>query len=183
MRHIAAGLALMLLTLASAVAGEAQQGPRTTSFAVKGILLMPGDAYVAEADAYFEIEMSFGIGAEIDAKLGEKFWGGLYADLLNVTAYDESEMMLDAGIALKAAFGGEHGRPLWRPGFGLGYGTLSGGASLDATHYLTIRAGVEAVMPTGWLVEANLYAAPTGGNDAVTVTYGPLIQFRVGHVF
>lgn len=183
MRRIVAILALVFLAL-SAPAGAQQNAPhRTTSFAVKAILLLPGEAYVAEADAYFDIDMSYGVGGSVDTQLGERLYGGLFADLLNVTAYEESEIMLDLGFTMKAAFGGANGAVLWRPGFGLGYGTLSGNESLDATHYLTIRAGVEATMATGWLIEANLYAAPTGGNGAVTVTYGPLLQVRFGHVF
>jgi hypothetical protein len=181
MRHTVAILVLAALAIASP--SSAQNSGPTTSFAVKGILLMPGEAYVAEADAYFNIDMSFGVGASVDTKLGERLWGGLFADLLNVTAYDESEIMMEGGIALKAAFGGLHGNALWRPGFGFGYGTLSGGADLDATHYLTIRAGVEAILSSGWLIEANVYAAPTGGNESVTVTYGPMLQLRFGHVF
>lgn len=181
MRSILA-LALALVVVAPAAAQQTGNG-RTTSYAVKGILLMPGEAYVEEADAYFDIDMSFGVGGAIDTKLGERFWGGIYADLLNVSAYDDSALMLDGGVALKAAFGGINGKPLWRPGIGFGYGTLSSNAGLESTHYLTLRAGVEAVMSSGWLAEALVYAAPTGGNDNVTVTYGPMLQLRVGRSF
>lgn len=176
---IVAGLALA----ASAAPAMAQQNPRTTSFAVKGILLLPGEAYIEELDAYFDIDMSFGIGGSVDTKLGERFWGGVFADILNVSAYDESELMLEGGVALKAAFGGLAGKPLWRPGIGFGYGTLSGVGGMESTHYLTLRAGVEALLPSGWLGEAIIYAAPTGGNDASTVTYGPMLQLRFGRAF
>ena len=105
-------------------------------------------------------------------------------DLLNVSAYDETELIVEGGVALKAAFGGLNGKPQWRPGIGFGYGTLSGSSTgLDATHYLTLRAGVEMILPSGWLGEALVYAAPTGENDAVTVTYRPMLQLRFGRVF
>ena len=175
---LALALGLALITPAAA-----QQTGRSTNFAVKGILLMPGEAYVEEADAYFDIDMSFGVGGAIDTKLGERFWGGIYADLLNVSAYDDSALMLDGGVALKAAFGGINGKPQWRPGIGFGYGTRSSNAGLESTHYLTLRAGVEAIMASGWLAEALVYAAPTGGNDDVTVSYGPMLQLRVGRSF
>lgn len=181
MRQIVVALAVAGLVLSSPAV--AQQDSRTTNFAIKGILLMPGEAYVEEVDGYFAIDMSFGIGANVDAKLGERFWGGVFADFLSVSAYDESEIMFEGGVALKAAFGGLNGKPLWRPGIGFGYGTLSGNSSIDATHYLTLRAGVEAILPNGWLGEAIIYAAPTGGNDAVTVTYGPMLQLRFGRLF
>lgn len=35
-----------------------------------------------------------------------------------------SELMVEGGVALKAAFGGLNGKPQWRPGIGFGYGTL-----------------------------------------------------------
>lgn len=177
---------IAVLALAGVVLGTpaiAQQNGRSTSYAVKGIILMPGEAYVEEADAYFDIDMSVGLGGAIDAKLGERFWGGVFVDLLNVSALDETSMMFDGGVALKAAFGGAGGKPLWRPGIGFGYGTLSSNAALDATHYLTLRAGVEAILSSGWLAEALVYAAPTGGNDDVTITYGPMLQLRVGRSF
>ena len=174
---------LALAGLAITTPAIAQQNGRTTSYAVKGILQMPGEAYVAEADEYFAIDMSFGVGGSIDAKLGERFWGGVYGDLLNVSAYDDTELMFDTGVALKAAFGGLNGKPLWRPGIGFGYGTLSSNSGIDATHYLTLRAGVEAIMPSGWLAEALIYAAPTGGNADITVTYGPIVQLRFGRAF
>lgn len=182
MHKFAAVLVLAGLAFATPAIAQQQNG-RTTTYAVKGILLMPGEAYVEEFDAFFDIDMSFGVSGNIDAKLGERFWGGVYADLLNVSALDESSLMLEAGVSLKAAFGGLNGKPLWRPGIGFGYGNLSGNQSLDATKYLTIRAGVEAIMPTGWLAEALIYAAPTGGNDDVTVTYGPMLQLRFGRAF
>ena len=187
MRKFAAVLVLaglVLSTPAIAQNGTAVSGGgRSTIYTVKGILLMPGEAYVEEADAYFDIDMSFGVGGAIDAKLGDRIWGGVYLDLLNVSAYDESALMFDGGVGIKAAFGGVNGKPLWRPGIGFGYGNLSSNAGLDATQYLTIRAGVEAIMPSGWLAEALIYAAPTGGNDDVTVTYGPMVQLRFGRSF
>jgi hypothetical protein len=180
MRKFAAFLMAGLVFAAPAIA---QQNGRTTNYAVKGILMMPGEAYVEEVDAYFEIDMSLGVSGSIDAKLGERIWGGVYLDLVNISAYNESTLMFDSGVGIKAAFGGLDGKPLWRPGIGFGYGNLSSNSGLNATQYLTIRAGVEAIMPSGWLAEALIYAAPTGGNDDVTVTYGPMVQLRFGRSF
>lgn len=177
-----AGL-LTLLAFGLAAAPAATQQSKTTSYGVKGILLMGGEAYVEEFDAFFDIDLSFGIGGLVDTKLGEKFWGGLYVDILNVSAYDETGTMIEGGVALKASFGGEIGKPTWRPGIAFGYGTLSAVGAIESTKYLTIRAGVEAVFGPGWIAEAIMYGAPSGGNDAVTVTYGPMLQLRFGRQF
>lgn len=183
MMRNAGTLVLVALCLATAAASPVAAQSKTTSFGVKGILLMGGEAYVEEADAYFDIDMSFGIGGLVDAKLGEKFFGGLFLDILSVSAYDESATMFEAGVALKAAFGGLAGKPTWRPGIGFGYGNLSGVGGMESSTYLTIRAGVEAVLASGWVAEAIVYGAPTGGNDAVTVSYGPMLQLRFGRIF
>jgi hypothetical protein len=183
MMRNAGTLMLVALWLATAAASPAAAQSKTTSFGVKGILLMPGEAYVEEADAYFDIDMSFGIGGLVDTKLGEKFWGGLFLDVLSVSAADESATMLEFGVAMKAALGGENGKPTWRPGIGLGYGSLGGAGGLESTTYLTIRGGVELVLPAGWVAEAMVYGAPTGGNDDVTVSYGPMLQLRFGRIF
>lgn len=178
MVRFAAALALLGLLFTGAAAQQ-----KTTSFGVKGILLMPGEAYVEEADAFFDIDMSFGVGGLVDTKLGEKFWGGVFLDILSVSAYDESGTLFEGGVAMKAALGGQDGRPVWRPGLGIGYATLSAVGGVDATSYLTIRGGVEAVLPSGWVAEALIYGAPSGGNDDITVTYGPMFQLRFGRIF
>jgi hypothetical protein len=180
MARSAYSLALLAVCLSAA---PATAQTKNTHLGVKGTVLLPGEAYIAECDCYFDIDMSFGAGGMIDTKLGEKFTGGLFLDLLNVSAYDETGMMFDFGVALKALLGGEAGKPSWRPGIGFGYGTLSAVGSLATSKYLTLRAGVEMVLPSNWLAEATVYAAPTGGNDDVTVTYGPLLMVRFGRVF
>jgi hypothetical protein len=173
----------LLLSLAIPLSPAAAQQSKTTSFGVKGILLLPGEAYVEEADAYFDIDMSFGIGGLVDTKLGEKFWGGVFLDILSVSAADESATMFEFGVSMKAALGGENGKPTWRPGLGIGYANLSDAGGVASTTYLTIRGGVEAVLSSGWVAEAIIYGAPTGGNDDFTVTYGPLFQLRFGRIF
>lgn len=177
-------LVLVALCLAAAAAAPAAAQSKTTSFGVKGILLMPGEAYIEEADVFFDIDMSFGISGLVDTKLGEKFWGGLFLDVLSVSAADESGTMFELGVAMKAALGdGAAGKLVWRPGIGIGYGNLSSIGVLESTTYLTIRGGVEAVLPSGWVAEALIYGAPTGGNDDFTVTYGPMFQLRFGRIF
>lgn len=178
------GFLLALLTVCLFAGASAQKlKAKDTHFGVKGILQMPGQAYVEEADAFFDIDMSFGVAGSVDTRLGEKLLGGVFLDVLSVGAYDESAMMVEAGAALKAVFGGGGSKLTWRPGIGLGYGTLGGVGALESTHYFTVRGTVEAVLPSGWVAEAVLYGAPTGGNADFTVTYGPLFQLRFGRIF
>jgi len=175
---------LALLAVAFAVASPAHaQRTHSTHFGAKATLLMPGEAYVEEADAFFDIDLSFGIGGFVDTQLGEKLLGGAYLDLLQAHAYDESAMLIDAGIALKGVLGGGSGRVVWRPGFGLGYGTLADVGGIGSTHYLTLRAGVEMLLPSNWLAEVSVHGAPSGGNRDVTVSYGPMVMLRLGRVF
>jgi hypothetical protein len=170
------------MALAFAHQADAQQ-QRSTHFGVKATLMMPGQAYVEEVDGFFDIDMSIGVGGFVDTRLGEKMLGGAYLDLLSAHAYDESALLVDAGIALKADLGGAKGGPRWRPGFGLGYGSLSDVGGIGATHYLTLRAGVEMLLPSQWLAEVSIHGAPTGGNQDVTVSYGPMVMLRFGRVF
>ena len=177
------GILVVALCMLAAPAWGQGKAPSSTQFGVKGIVLAGGQAYVEEADAYFDIDLSLGVGGSVDTRLGDKILGGAFIDGLNIRAYDESAMMIDGGIALKAALGGGGNRPTWRPGIGFGYGTLSGVAGLESSHYFTVRAGVEAVLPSGWMAEAMAWASPSGGNADLTITFGPMLQLRVGHVF
>jgi hypothetical protein len=177
------GRVLAIATLMAALWGSAAAQDRPTRFGAKTTLLMPGEAYVEEFDAFFDIDMSFGVGGFVETRLGEKLLGGLYLDLLRANAYDESAMLVDLGFVLRATLGGRDGQPAWRPGFGLGYGTLAAVGAMESTHYLTLRGGVEALLPSGWLAEVAIHGAPTGGNDAVTVSYGPMVMMRVGRLF
>lgn len=180
MRRSVLALALLALPLLASTS-LAQQ--RNTRFGVKGIVMLPGEAYVEEFDSFFDIDLSLGAGVFVDTRLGDKLLGGMYFDLLQAKAYDETGLLADVGISLKAALGGGNGRLSWRPGFGLGFGNLAAVGSIESTRYLTLRAGLELVLPTGWLVEASVYGSPSGGNDDVTVTYGPMTMLRIGRVF
>jgi hypothetical protein len=179
MRRPAITLALLALPL-FASPGLAQ---RSTQFGVKGTVLLPGEAFVEEANRYFDIDMSLGIGVLVDTRLGDKLLGGLYFDALQAKAYDETGLLLDVGVALKAALGRGAGHISWRPGFGIGFGHLAPVGAIDGTQYLTLRGGLEVVFPGGWLVEGCVYGAPTGGNGDVTVTYGPMTMIRIGRLF
>jgi hypothetical protein len=180
MSRSAVVLALVALAVAP-IPSAAQQ--RNTHFGVKAIAMLPGEAYVEEADSYFDIDMSFGAGVMVDTRLAEKFLGGLYFDVLQAKAYDESGTLLDAGVALKAVLGGKNGRITWRPGLGVGFGHLAAVGGIESTNYLTLRGGLEVVFPGGWLIEGSVYGSPTGGNDEVTVSYGPMTMIRIGRLF
>lgn len=174
-------LLLSLLALTAAASLQAQD--RSTRFGLKAILLFPGEGYVEESNRFFDIDMSFGGGAFVDTRLGERLLGGVYADVISAQAFDESGILLDVGVALKATLGGKKGKLSWRPNIGIGFGNLAETGGVAASQYLTLRGGVELVFPGGWLVEGSLYGSPTGGNDDLTVTYGPMAMIRLGRLF
>lgn len=180
MRYRTCILALLALSLCVS-AGLAQE--RTTRFGVKATVLLPGDLYVAEPNRYFDFSTSFGAGAFVDTHLADKLLGGLYLDMLEANAFDDTGLMLDLGVTLKAALRARHSGITWRPGIGVGFADLASVGGLGSTRYLTLRGGLEVVLPGGWLVEGSVYGAPTGGNSDFTVSYGPMMMIRVGRLF
>ena len=171
-----------LLALPLFVSTARAQG-RQTTFGLKGTVLMPGEFYIAEPNRYFDFGLSLGAGAFVDTHLADRLLGGVYLDALQAKAFDDTGLLLDAGITLKAALGGRRGGISWRPEIGVGFGNLTAVGPLESTRYLTLRGGLEVVLPGGWLVEGSVYGAPTGGNNDFTVSYGPMSMIRVGRLF
>ena len=130
--------------------------------------------------------LSWTAGGFVDHMLAEKLSGGLYLDLNFMNAFDESAVMFDAGATLKARIGEPKNRINWRPMIGVGYGNMGAIYAFSATSYLTLRAGAEAVFALGKrqaLVEGLIFGSPTGGNDDVTTTFGPVFLMRFGLIF
>ena len=174
-------LLIILLSGAPAVAAAQEPAARPTTFGVKGGFVLPGAFYWHEGPyASYDLSLSGTAGGFVDHMLAEKLSGGLYLDLNFMNAFDESAVMFDAGASLKAHVG------RWRPLVGVGYGNMSAIYLFDATSYLTLRAGTEAVFALGKhqaLVEGLIFGSPTGGNDEVTTTFGPVFLMRFGLIF
>ena len=161
---------------------------KTTVFGIKGGLITSGTVYVEDIFD-FNTDGSYSLGGFLDYKLGPKFLGGLAVDIHNISAFDESETLLNLGVTLKAMIYSETSSVTFRPGISLGYGSVGGieGAGVESSQYFTVGGLVEVVysMPGGlsWLGEVAIYAGPSGGNSDFSITYGPLFLIRGGIAF
>ena len=173
---------------AAAAAPQASRATRNMRFGLKFGVISPGEAYIEESDSFFDIDGGIGAEAFVDYALGPRFSGGLFVDIDNVSSADESEMLMELGFTLKATVGDTARRVTWHPLFGVGWGRMDvAAAGPDALTFLTLRAGPEVRVRTRsgqtWVAELLAYGAPSGGNDAITVTYGPMMRLRAGLIF
>jgi hypothetical protein len=156
-------------------------GAKNTVFSIKAGVISPGCVYVEDSDC-FETNVSYSVGLAVDRRLGERFFGGLYLDTHGVSsdALDETELLLDVGVALKAelASGATY---LFRPGIGFGYGRIS--IFDETSQHLTLRGMLEAILVRArysLLGEIGVYYSPAGGTPDADVSFGPGLLARVG---
>jgi hypothetical protein len=185
--HCRTRLLIALLAASPAIATAQAPADRPTTFGVKGGFVLPGAFYWHEGPyASYDLSLSWTAGGFVDHMLAEKLSGGLYVDLNFMNAFDESAVMFDLGATLKARIGRSADRISWRPLIGVGYGNMGSIYLFSATSYLTLRAGSEAVFALGKhqaLVEGLILGSPTGGNEDVTTTFGPVFLMRFGLLF
>jgi len=158
---------------------------KTTTLGFKAGLYSPGTAYLNDFEG--DTDMSYMIGGFLDYMLAEKISGGAVLELANVSAYDESSTLIQLGFSLKAWVYGEEETFIFRPGFGLAYGSLGGNDAIDGTSHLILNGYAEFLIPREnsmtWLVELGITGSVNGGNDDVDLTYGPGFTIRGGLVF
>ncbi len=178
-------LALLLFAVPAPV--SAQVLDRPISVILKAGLITPGAFYLEEGpyDSY-DLSLSAGVGVAVDYVVAPRMSVGLFTDLANLNAFDESAMMIDAGFTLKAHLGdppaeSEPRRLRISPMLSLGYASLGEIYVFERTQYLTIKAGTELRWGRS-LFEVTAFGAPAGGNDAVTTSFGPVFQLRAGWV-
>lgn len=156
-----------------------------TVLGVKAGLIGSGTLYVE--DFAYETEASFSLGGFVDYQLSPKLYGGLSLDMDQISAFDETKMIYNFGMTLKALVYGQSSKLTFRPGFGLAYGAVSAIGDLDNSSYFTVNGFLELVIPTegnlSWLIEVAFYGAPSGGNAALDITFGPMIRLRGGLIF
>jgi len=168
---------------AAPAASPATAAPALVSF--KGFklgLVTSGEAWAGSASD--DGELSWSIGAFYDYPLSEKLHGGVALDIEEFSfSYYEAEVHTSFAISLKALIQKTPDKAAWRPGFYLGYGTLSG---FDAK-FFDVGATLEVVFPSdksfNWLAELAIIGGPSGGNDAYDMSYGPGIRLRAGMSF
>lgn len=166
--------------------GAASVLARNTTFGVKAGLISSGTIYVDDGE--FDSDASYSIGAFVDHRLAPKLFGGLGLDVHNISAFDEEKMLIDAELTLKALIGEGRGRVAFRPGIGLGYGSVGEISGVAASsQYFTVRGFAEILLPmsgrSAWLGEIAVLAGPSGGNSDLDITFGPMVLVRAGVVF
>ncbi len=129
-------------------------------------------------------ELSWSIGGFYDYPLSDRLHGGVALDIEEFAfSYYAAEIHTNIAVSLKALIQKTPDKAAWRPGFYLGYGTLSG---FDA-QFFNVGATLEVVFPSdksfNWLAELTIIAGPSGGNDAYDMSYGPGVRLRAGMSF
>ncbi len=139
----------------------------------------------------------FSAGFFFDQPFGPRLHYSLSTDLHKMSwrgqqqssRWDESEWLIDLGLNLKGNLLSENSPIGLRPGVGVGVAFLGRmeGAGVSGSSYLTVKAFTELVFFSSndlmGLLEAGVWYAPSGGDNASDVTIGPLWILRAGVMF
>jgi hypothetical protein len=181
MRTLIAVTVFALVALLAAPASA--QKDRSFVVSARAGVLTPGEYYIADTDyASYELGLSESVGLAAEYRMSRRLWLGAFVDVTNLHAFGESALFNEGGLTLKADVGSAQSSVRFRPLVGVGYGMLGPIYSLASTNYLTVKGGAEIVRGS-YLLEISGYGAPSGGNDAFTVTFGPVAQVRLGRMF
>jgi hypothetical protein len=148
-------------------------------------LVFPGTITVDDVDV--DTEMGFSLRVAGDFFVTPRISMGVYLERIAVSAedVDADATMLGFGGTLVGRFGPTN-RGHFRAGLGLAYQTSDVDGPGDDVTGFGISPFVDYVFPVGqasWFAHLGFNAQPSGGNDAVDVTWGPLFQLAVGGEF
>ena len=182
---IAAVGIVLITTLILAGNSFGQEG--VTHYGVKAGLVTPGEVTI-EGLGSDDGDISYSFGGFLDYGLAAKLSGGLSLDLHNAKYGEFSKTLIDFSLTLKALVSRPEASTKIRPGIALGYGAMGATDNdEDGTKYFLVKAGVELLFDRGqgpdWLGELAVFGAPSGGNDAASVTFGPGLILRAGIQF
>lgn len=186
MKKLTVILAMLFLATSAFAQGFNE---KETIIGFKGGLITSGSIYIEEYDWDMESDMSYSAGAFLDYKLAPKLFGGLAFDIHNMSAEGESARLMNFSMALKALIFSENSNMTFRPGFSLGYGIIGDidEAGAESSKYFTVGGFCEFVFSTqnesSYFAEIGIIAAPAGGNDDLTITFGPMFLIRGGMAF
>ena len=156
-----------------------------TTYGVKLGLISPGTWFVGDFE--YDPDMGYSLGGFLDHKLAPKLTGGLDLDISKFSAYETSSNLINFGITLKAILFSETSDFTFRPGIGIGYGSLGKMDIYESSSYFMLKGGVEVVYitqgGTSWLGELSLIGSPDGGNDDIEMYLGTGFLIRAGLVF
>ena len=107
----------------------------------------------------------------------------------SIYRWDESEWLMDLGLNLKGNLLNENSPIGLRPGVGAGVAFLGKmeSAGVSGSSYVTVRAFAELIFLSSndlmGLLEAGVWYAPSGGDNASDLSIGPLWTLRAGVMF
>ena len=157
---------------------------KSTTFGLKGGFMMPGTVYTDFGE--LDSDIGFSLGGFADHTLSEKLYGSAGVDLHSINIGGESEIMLELNLGLKANVSSPAASLAVRPGFSVGYATVTGNEFTDGTQFFIIRGFTELVArrtgSVNYLGEIGIGYA-TGGNSDVGVDVGPMLLLRGGLQF
>jgi hypothetical protein len=153
----------------------------TWNVGAKAGMLMPGEVYVDAGSFEGEVETDAGFAAMLGAD-------AMVAPRLSIGGFGFAASFDDATIL---TFGGTikgrfrpSGTMQVRPGLAVGYQTIDYDGS-DSTTGFDLGGFVEVALPragsrTEWLFEAGFITQPSGGNEEIELTFGPIFYLSAG---
>ena len=190
MKHYGLTTCFAAVVLASLLVGapsvlHAEPGGLGWDFGIKVGYLLEGEITVSNDAGSDTIGTDSGLllTGHADAPLGEKIYGGLYALYAQSGAYDEDATVFDIGLSLKARF--PVGTSEIRVGPVLAYQVISVSyEGVDDTEGLNVGAVFDVAFPMtdtlNGIAELGFISQPSGGNEDVEATFGPIFYLAVG---
>jgi hypothetical protein len=165
--------------------GAAAEPERKFGVSATAGLVFPGTITVEDFDV--DTEMGFGLRVAGDFFVSPRISMGPYLERIAVSAedVDADATMLALGGTIVGRFG-PTSRGHFRAGLGLAYQMSDVDGPGDDVTGFGLSPFVDYVYPVGnaaWFAHLGFNAQPSGGNDAVDVTWGPLFQLAIGGEF
>lgn len=149
-------------------------------------LLNAATFHIGDADE----SMKFGLtgGVFFDVPVVQPVAMTIVVDIHDIQLYNSRQMMINPQVGIKPTV--KYFKDLkyaLRPSATVGFGYLYDVGRLEASSYLTLRAAFEVLFfqnkNIGYVAELSVFGAPTGGNSAVDVTFGPVWSLRLGVMY
>jgi len=186
-------LAAIVCLISSAVASDYEVGESYTGFKFG----MIGSGSVESGHSPIDQRAGFSTGFFFDQPFGPRLHYSLSVDLHKMSwrgqqptyRWDKSEWLIDLGLNLKGNLLGENSPIGLRPGVGAGVAFLGKmeSAGVGGSSYVTVRMFTELIFLSSndlmGLLEAGVWYAPSGGDNASDLSIGPLWTLRAGVMF
>jgi hypothetical protein len=176
---------MMLLTLSpSPDATEIIDKPTSGIFGVKvGV--------ISRVNIRGDLNLHTEIGSTGQVFMDFPMFSSLYLstsiDFYYVEIVRQNDVMIEGTAGFKYLFNLPRANMQLKPGLAIGYAYLPEIGVMESTDYITFRAYLEAHFPIdgrkAWVAEFAIMGAPTGGNAALDLSYGPGFMIRGGLAF